>query len=106
MMMQETRLEMLRCKTDRLIISKLGKPLTVDSIHAMIEPLRGLFPDRKLNPQNIRMSVICNWLNEKNISLEKVQELAGHKWPGTTEKYIKVNSSHQREMINRYFPMI
>lgn len=102
--LQETRLEMLRCKTEKLIITKLGKPITVDSIHAMIEPLRGLFPDRKLNPQTIRMSVICNWLNEKNISLERVQELAGHKWPGTTEKYIKVNSSHQRELINRYFP--
>ncbi|MFH7004224.1 tyrosine-type recombinase/integrase [Flavobacterium bizetiae] len=104
--LQETRLEMLRCKTEKLIITKLGKPMSVDSIHAMIEPLRGLFPDRKLNPQTIRMSVICNWLNEKNISLEKAQELAGHKWPGTTEKYIKVNSSHQREIINRYFPSI
>jgi integrase/recombinase XerD len=104
--LQETRLEMLRCKTDKLIITKLGKPITVDSIHAMITPLRGLFPDRKLNPQTIRMSVICNWLNEKNISLERAQELAGHKWPGTTEKYIKVNSEQQREMINRYFPSL
>lgn len=102
----ETRIEMLRCKTEKLIITKLGKPITVDSIHAMIDPLRALFPDRKLNPQSIRMSVICNWLNEKKISLEQAQELAGHKWPGTTEKYIKVNSSQQREMINRYFPSI
>lgn len=104
--LQETRLEMLRCKTEKLIITKLGKPITVGGIHGMIDPLRALFPDRKLNPQTIRMSVICNWLNEKNISLERAQELAGHKWPGTTEKYIKVNSSHQREMINRYFPSI
>jgi integrase/recombinase XerD len=87
---------MLRCQTEKLIISKLGKPITVDSIHAMIEPLKGLFLDGKLNPQTIRMSVICNWLNEKNISLERAQELVGHKWPGTTEKYTKVNSSHQR----------
>ena len=102
----ETRTEMLRCKTEKLIITKLGKPITVDSVHAMIVPLRALFPDRKLNPQTIRMSVICNWLNEKKIPLERAQELAGHKWPGTTEKYIKVNSSQQREMINRYFPSI
>ncbi|MDA6071090.1 hypothetical protein NJT12_15855 [Flavobacterium sp. AC] len=97
---------MLRCKTEKLIITKLGKPITVGGIHGMIDPLRALFPDRKLNPQTIRMSVICNWLNENNISLEKAQEQAGHKWPGTTEKYIKVNSSHQREMINCYFPSI
>jgi integrase/recombinase XerD len=102
----ETRPVMKRCTTDKLMLTKLGKPITVDSIHAMTEPLRGLFPDRKLNPQTIRMSVICNWLNEKNIPLERVQELAGHKWPGTTEKYIKVNSSQQRELINRYFPSI
>lgn len=102
----ETRIEMLRCKTEKLIITKLGKPISVDSINAMIDPLRSLFPDRKLNPQSIRMSVICNWLNEKKIPLEQAQELAGHKWPGTTEKYIKVNSSQQREMINRYFPSI
>jgi integrase/recombinase XerD len=102
----ETRVELLRCKTEKLIITKLGKPITVDSVHAMIEPLRALFPDRKLNPQTIRMSVICNWLNEKKIPLERAQELAGHKWPGTTEKYIKVNSSQKREMINRYFPSL
>ncbi|WP_306353935.1 tyrosine-type recombinase/integrase [Flavobacterium sp. '19STA2R22 D10 B1'] len=101
----ETRIEMLRCKTEKFIITKLGKPISVDSINAMIDPLRSLFPDRKLNPQSIRMSVICNWLNEKKIPLEQAQELAGHKWPGTTEKYIKVNSSQQRELINRYFPI-
>ncbi|MFB3386592.1 tyrosine-type recombinase/integrase [Flavobacterium sp. LAR06] len=102
----ETRPAIKRSITDKFILTKLGKPITVDSIHAMTEPLRVLFPDRKLNPQTIRMSVICNWLNEKNIPLERVQELAGHKWPGTTEKYIKVNALEQRELINRYFPSI
>ncbi len=102
----ETYPEVLKGKTDKFILTKLGKPITVDSIHAMIEPLRNLFPDRKLNPQTIRMSVICNWLNEKKIPLERAQELAGHKWPGTTEKYIKVNTLEQRELINRYFPVI
>jgi site-specific recombinase XerD len=102
----ETYPELLKGKTDKFILTKLGRPITVDSIHAMIEPLRNLFPDRKLNPQTIRMSVICNWLNEKNIPLERAQELAGHKWPGTTEKYIKVNMLEQRELINRYFPLI
>ncbi|MFV8324868.1 tyrosine-type recombinase/integrase [Flavobacterium sp. ZS1P14] len=101
----ETRPALLQGSTDKFIVTKLGKPITVDSIHAMIEPLRGLFPDRKLNPQTIRMSVICNWLNEKKIPLERAQELAGHKWPGTTEKYIKVNTLEQRELINRYFPI-
>jgi integrase/recombinase XerD len=101
----EIRPELLRCTTDKLLLSKLGKPISVDGIHAIIEPLKPLFPDRNLNPRTIRMSVICNWLNEKKIPLERVQELAGHKWPGTTEKYIKVDSLQQREMINKFFPI-
>lgn len=101
----EIRPELLRCNTDKLLLSKLGKPISVDGIHAIIEPLKPLFPDRNLNPRTIRMSVICNWLNEKKIPLERVQELAGHKWPGTTEKYIKVDSLQQREMINKFFPI-
>ncbi|MFV5700159.1 tyrosine-type recombinase/integrase [Flavobacterium sp. ZT3R17] len=103
--LNEVRPELLRCNTDKLLLSKLGKPISVDGIHAIIEPSKPLFPDRNLNPRTIRMSVICNWLNEKKIPLEKVQELAGHKWPGTTEKYFKVDSLQQRELINRFFPL-
>lgn len=100
----ETRPAMLRCKKEELILNKLGYPISVDGINAMIEPLTALFPDRKLNPRTIRMSVIANWFNEKKMPLEQVQELAGHKWPSTTEKYFKVDSVKQRELINRYFP--
>ncbi len=101
----EIRPKQLRCNTDRLIITKLGKPIKVDTIHSVIVPLKPLFPDRSINPQTIRMSVICNWLNEKKYSLEQAQELAGHKWIGTTEKYIKVDAKNERELINRYFPI-
>lgn len=101
----EVRPKMLMMKTDKLILSKLGKPISVDGIHSVIEPLKSLFPNKNLNPRTIRMSVICNWLNEKSIPLERVQELAGHKWPGTTEKYIKVDANAERELINKYFPM-
>jgi integrase/recombinase XerD len=101
----EVRPQMLRSKTDKLIITKLGKSITVDSIHAMIQPLKPLFTDKNLNPKSIRMSVICNWLNEDKKTLEKVQELAGHKWPGTTEKYIRVNSLEEVELINKHFPL-
>lgn len=52
------------------------------------------------------MCVICHWLNGEKVPLERARELAGHKWPGTTEKSIKVKSLQQREMINRYFPSI
>lgn len=102
----EARPKLLRCDSDKLVLSKLGKPMAdVSSIKAIIDPLKDLFPDKKLCPQTIRMSVICNWLNEKKYPLEHVQELAGHKWPGTTEKYFKADSEQQRELINRFFPI-
>lgn len=103
--LNEVRLQMLRSKTDKLIVTKLGDFISVDSIHAMIQPLKPLFPDKNLNPKSIRMSVICNWLNEEKKTLEKVQELAGHKWPGTTEKYVRVNSLEEVELINKHFPL-
>jgi len=101
----ETRLKLKRCTTEKLILTKLGKPIKVDSINAMVEPLGSLFPDRKLNPRTIRMSVISSCFNEKKMRLEDVQTFAGHKWPGTTEKYLKKDSLQQREMINRFFPI-
>jgi len=100
----EVRPKMLMVKTDILILSKLGKPISVDGIHSIIEPLKSLFADRKLNPQTIRMSVICNWLNQGKLTLEQTQELAGHKWIGTTQNYIKSDAKNERELINRYFP--
>ncbi len=101
----DTREAQLRCKTDKLIISKLGKPINAYSIHCITEQLKPLFPDRDLNPRTIRMSVICNWLNEKKIPLEQVQALCGHRWPGSTEKYIKVNYLEEVELINKFFPL-
>ncbi len=101
----EVRPKMLMGKADKLILNKLGKPITVGGIHPIFDQFKEMFPDRKLNPQTIRMSVICNWLNEKKTPLETVQYFAGHKWPGTTEKYFKVDANAERELINRYFPI-
>jgi hypothetical protein len=47
-------------KTDKLLLNKLGKPISVDDVHAVIDQLKALFHDRKHNPKTIRMSVICN----------------------------------------------
>ena len=104
----QTRGEIMKrisTKTDKLILNKLGQPISVEGIFAVIEVLNPLFPDRKLNPRSIRMSVISNWMNEKKLPLENVQELAGHKWPSTTEKYRKMDNMKQRELINRFFPL-
>lgn len=35
-----------------------------------------------------------------------IQQLCGHRYPGSTEKYLKVNHLEQVELINNYFPAI
>lgn len=100
-----TREKMLMGKTDKLILNKLGKPISVSGINSIFDQLKDLFPDRNLNPRTIRMSVVCNWLNSKILSLEQVQYQAGHKWPGTTEKYVKVDANAEVELINKFFPI-
>jgi integrase len=89
----------------KLFIGKLGTDLTVDGPNRIIRPLQSLFPSKNLNPQTIRQSVITNWLNVQNISLEDVQLLSGQKWMSSTERYVKPNMDERREVINAYFPL-
>jgi len=91
--------------TNRLFLNKLGKEETVDGIHAMIQPLKPLFANRKLCPSTIRKSVISYWLNVRNIPIEDVQQMAGHKWPSSTERYKRVDMEEQRILINQLHPL-
>jgi len=102
----EVRKEIMRHDTDSLLIGKLGTPLKIDDINYLISTFKPLFPDRNLNPKTIRQSVIANWLNEKNIPLEQAQLLAGHRWISATIKYRNTPFSEQRELINRFHPIM
>lgn len=101
----ESRKELLKTKTDALIIGKLGTPITVDDVNYIVSTCKSLYPDRNLNPKTIRQSVISNWLNEKKLSLEQVQLMAGHRWISSTAKYRQTSIDEQRELINRWHPM-
>lgn len=80
--------------------------MRVDSIHAMTEQLKSMFPGRNLSPKIIRQSVISYWLNDKKIKLEDVQQMAGHKFPSSTEKYLKKDSIKDAEIINMFHPRV
>ena len=101
----ETRPKMLMTETNKLILNKLGYPISVDGIHSIIEPLKSMFPDRKLNPEKIRMSVISYWLNEKKIPVEEVMDISGIKWASSVMKYKRIDIDEQRELINRFHPL-
>ena len=101
----ETRKKIISTKTDKLLVGKLGRPLTVDDVNYMVSTYKPLFPDRNLNALTIRMSVISNWLNEKRLPLEQVQLMAGHKWISATVRYRFTPIEELREMINRFHPL-
>lgn len=102
----EIRKEIIRHDTESLLIGKLGTPIKIDDINYLISTFKPLFPERNLNPKTIRQSVIANWLNEKHIPLEQVQLLAGHRWISATIKYRNRPFTEQRELINRFHPIM
>ncbi len=101
----ESRKGLMKTETDALAIGKLGTALTADDMNYLVSTYKPLFPDRNLNPQTIRQSVISNWMNEKKLPLEQVQLMAGHKWISSTVKYRQHNIEEQRELMNKWFPM-
>ncbi|WP_103072698.1 tyrosine-type recombinase/integrase [Aquimarina sediminis] len=56
-----------------------------------------------INLNQLRASVICNWLKQYNI--RKVQYMAGHKYISSTENYKQDNLESLHEAINQYHPI-
>ena len=94
------RPKLMKVKSDRLMISLRGTPVTADSIHSFISRLDGAF-DKELSPMNIRNSVISYWLNVRKISLEDVQQMAGHRYPSSTERFLRKDVVEQRGAVTR-----
>jgi len=101
----EDRVELIKTASARLFVTKRGENLSVDALNRMLRPLQGLFTDKNLNASTIRQSVIVNWINHYDYSLENVQLLAGHRWLSSTEKYKIIDRDDKREKINRFFPI-
>jgi len=91
--------------TNKLLINGQGNPETIDCAKSLFRPLKHLFPYKKVNAKNIRISVISYWLNERKMPLEDVQVMAGHKWPSSTEKYKREDMEEQRRLINACHPL-
>jgi integrase/recombinase XerD len=102
--LSEDRSRLLKSKTDKLIISKLGTVETGEGINYVIETKKYLFPERKLNPKTIRQSVITNLLkNGKDLRL--VQAFAGHKYPSATELYKQTEVEILKNQIMKCHPL-
>lgn len=107
----ETRQGLLSTATDKLIITKLGTAESGEGIHYLVSTYKKLFtpagahsPDRNLNPQTIRMSVITNLLKAGK-DLRIVQVFAGHKYPSATERYKQSGIEELKQVIQKLHPL-
>ena len=102
--LSDDRPKLMTAFTQKLIISKLGKVETSSGISYIIENSKHLFPGKKLNPNTIRQSVICNLLKAKN-DLRIVQVFAGHKYPSTTERYKQTHLEELKNELIKFHPL-
>ena len=98
-------LERSKLKTDKLFITYNGTAQTVDAVSRMFHPYKALFPDKVLNPQNIRMSVVYNMVNSSSVSLERALELTGLKWMSSISKYLKPDKDGDMKIIQEFHPL-
>ena len=90
---------------EKLLIGKTGNPMPSEDITKHIKrSFKGMYSPRKVNCQTIRQSVITNLLKAGN-DLRIVQVFAGHKNPGTTEKYKQSNMEALKTAIQQYHPL-
>lgn len=96
------------CKDDAcsvsLILTKSGTPEQGEGISYLLETAKHLFPERSLNTKTIRQSVIANLLKQGH-DLRLVQVFAGHKYPGSTEKYRQTGIEELKAGIQKYHPL-
>lgn len=71
-------------------------------VNTLIKNLRYINQKVK-NINQLRASVITIWLAKNNI--REVQQMAGHRYIGSTEKYVQDNLENLQEAISTFHPM-
>jgi integrase/recombinase XerD len=102
--LEKDRPKLLKVESEKLLISSRGTAESGEGIGYILECLRYLFPERKLNAKTIRQSVITNLLSEGK-DLRIVQAFAGHKYPSTTERYKQTQVEELKDQILKYHPL-
>lgn len=102
----EIRIKLLNGKaSNSLLIGIRGGAMSGEDITKHIKrSFKELYPNRKVNAQTIRQSVITNLLKQGH-DLSLVQSFAGHKYPSTTEKYKQSEIETLKAAVNKYHPL-
>ena len=102
----EIRSKLLNDKpSNSLLIGIRGGAMSGEDITKHIKrSFKELYPNRKVNAQTIRQSVITNLLKQGH-DLSLVQAFAGHKTPSTTERYKQSEIETLKAAVNKYHPI-
>ena len=87
---------------DKLFLT-LGKSKSLQNIFRKINKSLREINNKYINVNQIRTSVIINWLSQYN--LRKTQYFAGHRFISSTEKYQQDDMESLHETINLYHPL-
>ena len=91
--------------SNSLLIGIRGGVMTGEDITKHIKrSFKELYPNRKVNAQTIRQSVIANLLKQGH-DLSLVQSFAGHKYPSTTQRYKQNEIETLKAAVNKYHPI-
>lgn len=107
-----TRKEFLKCQPEETEILFLSAPIRGQNKVETEEPLNifkkilqelKMHNPKLINLQQIRVSVIVNWLKKYN--LRQVQYKAGHRNIYSTESYLKNDAQELQAEIDKYHPL-
>ena len=90
--------------TDHLILTGRGTPERGGGVQYLVETLRDLVPDKRVNPLTIRQSVLALKLRE-GTDLRKVQVFAGHRTISSTERYRETDLEELQRAVERFHPL-
>lgn len=91
-------------ESNALLIGIRGGAMSGEDITKHVKrSFKQLYPNRKVNAQTIRQSVITNLLKQGH-DLSLVQGFAGHKYPSTTERYKQSEIETLKAAVNKYHP--
>ncbi|HPZ86598.1 MAG TPA: tyrosine-type recombinase/integrase [Flavihumibacter sp.] len=92
-------------KTDRLLVGIRGGAMSAEDITKHVKrSYQGLYPGRPVTAQTIRQSVLANLLKAGH-DLSVVQVFAGHRYPGSTERYKQDDIATLAAAVQRYHPL-
>lgn len=89
---------------DALVITRQGNGERADNIAALVRRLRWLLPERCLTPLLIRQSVIAMMLAAGR-DVRAVQLFAGHRHPGSTERYRFTGLEELKAAVKKHHPL-